>query len=117
MTTSFRYDKEMLFKEFVDAKQKDIKLGKGDDQKTYTNRIKYLKEMIDLEAEMPEVFEFVKINFKRLLDSCEHWGNEGLHRPHSRELTLRRTPDTWSAFETQFQSQFLVLSPGPRSPE
>lgn len=71
MTTTFRYDKEMLFKEFDDAKQKDIKLGKGDDQKTYTNRIKYLKEMIDLEAKMPEVFEYVKINFKRLLIAYE----------------------------------------------
>ena len=71
MTTTFRYDKEMLFKEFDDAKQKDIKLGKGDDNKIHTNRVKYLKEMIDLEAKMPEVFEFVKINFKRLLLAYE----------------------------------------------
>jgi len=67
MNTSFRYDKEMLYKEFNDAKDKDTKLGKGDDNKVHTNRIKLLKEYIKLEAEMPEVFSDVDINFKNLL--------------------------------------------------
>ena len=71
MTTTFRYDKEMLFKEFDIEKQKDIKLGKGNDNKVHTNRIKFLKDMIELEAKSPEVFEFVNINFKRLLIAYE----------------------------------------------
>jgi len=71
MSTTFRYDKEMLFKEFNDAKEKDIKLGKGDDNKVHTNRIKLLKEYIDLEAKMPEVFSDVKVNFKNLLLAYE----------------------------------------------
>ena len=71
MSTTFRYDKEMLFKEFNDAKEKDIKLGKGDDNKVHTNRIKLLKEYIKLEAEMPEVFSDVSVNFKNLLFSYE----------------------------------------------
>ena len=37
-------DKEMLFKEFDIAKQKDIKLGKGSDNKVHTNRIKTLNK-------------------------------------------------------------------------
>ena len=71
LMNTFRYDKEMLFKEFDIAKQKDIKLGKGSDNKVHTNRIKTLKEYIKLEAEMPEVFENVNINFKRLLIAYE----------------------------------------------
>ena len=69
--TSFRYDKEMLFKEFADAKAKDTKLGKGDDNKVHTNRIALLKEYIKLEAEMPVVFSDVNINFNRLLTAYQ----------------------------------------------
>ena len=71
MNTTFRYDKEMIFAEFNIAKEKDIKLGKGNDNKVHSNRVKFLKDMIDLEATMPEVFEFVNINFKRLLLAYE----------------------------------------------
>src|SRR6056300_1250087 len=71
MNTSFRYDKEMIFTEFNIAKEKDIKLGKGNDNKVHSNRVKFLKEMIELEAKMPEVFENVNINFKRLLIAYE----------------------------------------------
>lgn len=71
MSTTFRYDKEMLFTEFGYAKEKDIKLGKGDDNKVHTNRIKFLKEMIDLEVKMPEVFENVNVNFRNLLLAYE----------------------------------------------
>jgi hypothetical protein len=71
MNTTFRYDKEMIFSEFNIAKEKDIKLGKGDDNKVHTNRVKFLKDMIELEAKMPEVFEYVNINFKRLLLAYE----------------------------------------------
>ena len=71
MNTSFRYDKEMIFTEFNIAKEKDIKLGKGNDNKVHSNRVKFLKDMIELEAKMPEVFENVNINFKRLLIAYE----------------------------------------------
>ena len=54
--TTFRYDKDMLMAEFKIAKDKDIKLGKGNDNKNHTNRIKFLKEMIELEKQSPEVF-------------------------------------------------------------
>ena len=46
---------------------KDIKLGKGNDNKNHTNRIKFLKEMIELEKQSPEVFENVDVNFNNLL--------------------------------------------------
>ncbi len=64
---TFRYDKEGIYKEFNLAKEKDIKLGKGDDNKVHTNRINFLKDMIKLEKEMPEVLSNVDINFNRLL--------------------------------------------------
>jgi len=69
--TDFRYSKEMLFDEFKKAKDADTKLGKGDDNKVHTNRIKLLKEYIELEKTMPEVFDDVNINFKNLLFSYE----------------------------------------------
>ena len=65
--TTFRYDKDMLMAEFKIAKDKDIKLGKGNDNKNHTNRIKFLKEMIELEKQSPEVFENVDVNFNNLL--------------------------------------------------
>ena len=66
--TTFRYDKESIFSEFKDAKAKDAKLAKGDENKIYTNRIALLKEYIDLEKKMPEVFSEVDINFQKLLN-------------------------------------------------
>ena len=51
-----------------DAKSKDTKLGNGDDNKVHTNRSKFLKDIIDLETKMPEVFSYVNINFKNLLN-------------------------------------------------
>jgi len=70
--TNFRYDKKTIFSEFADAKAKDVKLSKKKTQEerendVYKNRIALLKEYIKLEAEMPEVFENVSINFKKLL--------------------------------------------------
>ena len=67
-TNTFKYDKDSIFTESNDAKEKDTKLGKGDDNKVHTNRIKFLRDMIDLEAKMPEVFSYVNINFKNLLN-------------------------------------------------
>ena len=67
-TNTFIYDKDSIYTEFNDAKSKDVKLGNGDDNKVHTNRIKFLKDMIDLETKMPEVFSYVNINFKNLLN-------------------------------------------------
>ena len=58
---SFKYDKDNLFKEFDVAKQKDIKLSKLDtlDEKendVYKNRIKFLKEHIELKKTNPEYY-------------------------------------------------------------
>jgi len=65
--TDFRYDKAMIWAEFDTAKDKDTKLGKGNDNKVHTNRIALLKEYIKLEDEMPDVFSDVNINFRNLL--------------------------------------------------
>lgn len=71
--TNFRYDKESIFAEFKAAKEKDAKLSKKKTQEerendVYKNRIALLKEYIKLEAEMPEVFSEVDINFQKLLN-------------------------------------------------
>ena len=72
MTTTFRYDKESIFKEFEIAKQKDIALSKkkllsDKENDIHKNRIKTLQEYIELENQSPEVFDDVNINFQNLL--------------------------------------------------
>jgi len=64
---TFTYTKEMLFDEWKVAKEADTKLGKGDDNKVHTNRIKLLKEYVELKNNQPEVFEDININFDNLL--------------------------------------------------
>ena len=71
---SFKYDKSNLFKEFEVAKQKDIKLSKLDtlDEKendVYKNRIKFLKEHIELKKTNPEYYSELDINFDNLLSA------------------------------------------------
>ena len=71
---SFKYDKDNLFKEFDVAKQKDIKLSKLDtlDEKendVYKNRIKFLKEHIELKKPNPEYYSELDINFDNLLSA------------------------------------------------
>ena len=65
--TSFRYDKENLFKEFKIAKNKDLKKSKN----TYTNRIQFLKEHRDLKKSKPAIYEFLDINFDNLILAYE----------------------------------------------
>jgi len=65
--TSFRYDKENLFKEFEIAKNKDLKKSKN----TYTNRIQFLKEHRDLKKKKPGIYEFLDINFDNLILAYE----------------------------------------------
>ena len=71
---SFKYDKDNLFKEFDVAKQKDIKLSKLDtlDEKendVYKNRIKFLKEHIELKKTNPEYYSELDIKFDNLLSA------------------------------------------------
>ena len=71
---SFKYDKDNLFKEFDVAKQKDIKLSKLDtldenENDVYKNRIKFLKEHIELKKTNPSYYSDVDINFDNLLST------------------------------------------------
>ena len=76
MTTTFRYNKEMIYAEFEQAKQKDIALSKKKtlDEKEndiFTNRVAMLKEHGDLKFKQPEIYDGVDINFNRLLIAYE----------------------------------------------
>jgi len=62
----FEYTKEMIYAEFAEAKAKDTKLGKGDDNKVHKHRIAMLKDFIDLKKSNPESLENVDINFENL---------------------------------------------------
>ena len=71
---TFKYDKENLFKEFEVAKQKDIKLSKKDnledkENDIHKNRIKFLREHIELKKEHPEYYSQLDINFDNLLST------------------------------------------------
>jgi len=63
----FEYTKEMIFAEFADAKAKDTKLGKGDDNKVHKHRVAMLKDFVNLKKTNPEALENVDINFDNLL--------------------------------------------------
>jgi hypothetical protein len=67
--TQFTYTKDMIFAEFKIAKDKDTKLGKGDDNKVFKNRVAMLKDMINLKKTMPQALEDVNINFENLLNA------------------------------------------------
>ena len=62
----FEYTKDMIYAEFAEAKAKDTKLGKGDDNKVFKNRIAMLKDFIDLKKSNPESLDNVDINFENL---------------------------------------------------
>ncbi len=73
---TFKYDKENLFKEFEDAKQKDIKISKAktQDEKEndyFTNRIQFMKDHIELKKTNPDYYEFLDIKFDNLLTAYE----------------------------------------------
>ena len=63
----FEYTKEMIYAEFAEAKAKDTKLGKGDDNKVHTHRVAMLKDFIDLKKSNPQSLDNVDINFDNLL--------------------------------------------------
>ena len=61
------YSKETLFAEFEVAKSKDIKAGKGDENKVHTNRIQFCKDHVALKQTNPEYYDGVDVNFTNLL--------------------------------------------------
>ena len=61
------YSKETLFAEFEVAKSKDLKAGKGDENKVHTNRIQFCKDHIQLKKEHPEYYDGIDVNFDNLL--------------------------------------------------
>jgi len=68
----FTYNKENLFAEFKDAKEKDIKLSKKKslsekEVDRYDNRIQFFKDHIELKAKHPEYYEDVDVKFDKLL--------------------------------------------------
>jgi hypothetical protein len=70
------YDKDTLFKEFKDAKQKDINLStkkKLEDKEVdiYVNRIQFFKDHIKNKSVNPRTYDNLDINFEELLKAYE----------------------------------------------
>ena len=70
------YDKDTLFKEFKDAKIKDINLStkkKLEDREVdiYVNRIQFFKDHIRNKTLNPKVYDLLDINFNELLKAYE----------------------------------------------
>jgi hypothetical protein len=70
------YDKDTLFKEFKDAKSKDVALStkkKLEDKEIdiYVNRIQFFKDHIRNKTLNPKVYDLLDINFEELLKAYE----------------------------------------------
>jgi len=70
------YDKDTLFKEFRDAKEKDVSLStkkKIEDKEVdiYTNRIQFFKDHIKNKSVNPRTYDNLDINFEELLKAYE----------------------------------------------
>jgi hypothetical protein len=70
------YDKDTLFKEFKDAKSKDVALSKKkklEDREidVYVNRIQFFKDHIRNKTLNPKVYDLLDINFHELLLAYE----------------------------------------------
>jgi len=70
------YDKDTLFKEFKDAKSKDVALSKKkklEDKEIdiYVNRIQFFKDHIRNKTLNPKVYDLLDINFHELLLAYE----------------------------------------------
>jgi hypothetical protein len=70
------YDKDTLFKEFKDAKAKDVALStkkKLEDKEVdiYINRIQFFKDHIRNKTLNPKVYDLLDINFHELLLAYE----------------------------------------------
>ena len=70
------YDKDTLFREFKDAKSKDVALStkkKLEDREIdiYVNRIQFFKDHIRNKTLNPKVYDLLDINFEELLKAYE----------------------------------------------
>jgi hypothetical protein len=70
------YDKDTLFREFKDAKSKDVALStkkKLEDKEIdiYVNRIQFFKDHIRNKTLNPKVYDLLDINFNELLLAYE----------------------------------------------
>jgi len=70
------YDKDTLFREFRDAKEKDVALStkkKIEDKEfdIYINRIQFFKDHIKNKKENPSTYDNLDINFEELLKAYE----------------------------------------------
>ena len=70
------YDKDTLFKEFKEAKSKDVALStkkKLEDKEIdiYVNRIQFFKDHIRNKTLNPKVYDLLDINFQELLLAYE----------------------------------------------
>ena len=70
------YDKDTLFKEFKDAKAKDVALStrkRLEDKEIdiYTNRIQFFKDHIKNKSVNPRTYDNLDINFEELLKAYE----------------------------------------------
>jgi hypothetical protein len=70
------YDKDTLFREFKDAKSKDVALSKKkklEDKEIdiYVNRIQFFKDHIRNKTLNPKVYDLLDINFHELLLAYE----------------------------------------------
>ena len=70
------YDKDTLFREFKDAKAKDVALStkkKLEDKEIdiYVNRIQFFKDHIKNKSLNPKVYDLLDINFEELLKAYE----------------------------------------------
>ena len=70
------YDKDTLFREFKDAKAKDVALStkkKLEDKEVdiYINRIQFFKDHIRNKTLNPKVYDLLDINFNELLKAYE----------------------------------------------
>ena len=77
------YDKDTLFKEFKDAKSKDIELARVQLSKNkkvsedtlettvYVNRIQFFKDHIKNKSINPRTYDLLDINFENLLKAYE----------------------------------------------
>ena len=77
------YDKDTLFREFKDAKTKDVELARVQLKKSknpsddrlettiYVNRIQFFKDHIRNKTLNPKVYDLLDINFEELLKAYE----------------------------------------------
>ena len=71
---SYKYDKDNLYKEFADAKNKDVALSsfteiEDKENDFYTNRVNFLNEHIALKKSNPSYYSELDIDFDALLNA------------------------------------------------